>query len=93
MFLTSFLDDLNAQLAGMPPCCFFTLTPKIEIKNIINAQLWVYLRLSDRVSSVFLQISHLKPSKEKTRVRIRSLKIDVDAGTSSWQSLDIKLLL
>ncbi|XP_067116168.1 myostatin a [Osmerus mordax] len=86
--------DLNTQLAGMPPCCFFTLSPKIEFKNILSAQLWVYLRLSDRVSSVFLQISQLKPSKDvKTRVRIRSLKIDVDAGTSFWQSLDIKLLL
>lgn len=47
------------------------------------------------VTTVFLQISRLKPAKEgnSTRVRIRSLKIDTDAGSGSWQSVDIKSLL
>lgn len=47
------------------------------------------------VTTVFLQISRLKPDREgnNTRVRVRSLKVDADAGTGSWQSMDIKSLL
>ncbi|XP_056156925.1 growth/differentiation factor 8-like [Lampris incognitus] len=81
-------DDLSS-------CCLFNLSPKIQPKNIISAQLWVHLRPADMVSTVFLQISRLKPSKDgnNSRIRIRSLKIYIDAGASSWQSVDIKSLL
>ncbi|XP_023275008.1 growth/differentiation factor 8-like, partial [Seriola lalandi dorsalis] len=76
-------------------CCLFSLSPKIQPKNILSAKLWVHLRPADMVTTVFLQISHLKPGKEgnNTRVRVRSLKIDTDAGAGSWQSIDIKSLL
>lgn len=43
---------------------------------------------------MFLQISRLMPIKDGRRhVRIRSLKIDVDAGVKSWQSIDVKQVL
>lgn len=77
-------------------CCLFSLSPKIQPKNILRALLWVHLRPADMVTNVFLQISRLKPGKEgnNTRVRVRSLKIDTDtAGVGSWQSVDIKSLL
>lgn len=79
----------------MASCCLFSLSPKIQPKNILRAQLWVHLRPADMVTTVFLQISRLKPGKEgnSTRVRVRSLKIDAEAGTGSWQSIDIKSLL
>uniref|UniRef100_A0A3Q3F4N3 Growth/differentiation factor 8 n=1 Tax=Labrus bergylta TaxID=56723 RepID=A0A3Q3F4N3_9LABR len=79
----------------MSSCCLFSLSPKIQPKNILRAQLWVHLRPADMVTTVFLQISRLKPGKEgnSTRVRVRSLKIDTDAGAGSWQSIDIKSLL
>ncbi|CAB1434678.1 unnamed protein product [Pleuronectes platessa] len=76
-------------------CCLFSLSPKIQPRNILLAQLWVHLRPAHMVSTVFLQLSHLKPGKEgnNTRVRVRSLKIDIDAGAGSWQSIDIKSML
>lgn len=80
----------------MSSCCLFSLSPKIQPKNILRALLWVHLRPADTVTNVFLQISRLKPGKEgnNTRVRVRSLKIDTDtAGAGSWQSVDIKSLL
>lgn len=76
-------------------CCLFSLSPKIQPRNILSAQLWVHLRPAHMVTSVFLQISKLKPSREgnSTRVRVRSLKLDIDGGEGSWQSVDIKSLL
>lgn len=76
-------------------CCLFSLSPKIQPKNILRAQLWVHLRPAATVTTIFLQISHLKPGKEgnNTRVRVRSLKIEADAGAGSWQSIDMKSLL
>ncbi|CAL1597690.1 unnamed protein product [Knipowitschia caucasica] len=76
-------------------CCLFSLSPKIQPRNILSAQLWVHLRPPHTVSSVFLQISRLKPGREgnSTRVRVRSLQLDIDAGAGSWQSVDIKSLL
>ncbi|RVE75093.1 hypothetical protein OJAV_G00013350 [Oryzias javanicus] len=76
-------------------CCLFSLSPKIQPKNIQSAQLWVHLRPAHMVSTVFLQVSRLRPGKDgnSTRVRVRSLRIDADAGASSWQSIDIKSVL
>uniref|UniRef100_A0A3Q2ZZE3 Growth/differentiation factor 8 n=1 Tax=Kryptolebias marmoratus TaxID=37003 RepID=A0A3Q2ZZE3_KRYMA len=78
-------------------CCLFSLSPKIQPKNILSAQLWVHLRPASTVTTVFLQISRLKPGREgnhtRVRVRVRSLKIDTETGSSSWQSVDIKSLL
>ena len=43
---------------------------------------------------MFLQISRLMPSTDGSRhIGIRSLKIDVNAGVSSWKSIDVKQVL
>lgn len=91
----SFLPANQITQEEFSSCCLFSLSSKIQPKNILSAQLWVHLRPADTVTTVFLQISRLKPGKEgnNTRVRVRSLKIDTDAGASSWQSIDIKSLL
>lgn len=96
--LMTFFLSLSANPIAqdeLSSCCLFSLSSKIQPKNIISAQLWVHLRPADMVTTVFLQISRLKPTKDgnNTRIRIRSLKIDIDAGASSWQSIDIKSLL
>ncbi|KAL1021821.1 hypothetical protein UPYG_G00018500 [Umbra pygmaea] len=78
---------------GMP-CCFFNLSPKIQPNNILRAQLWVHLRPADIVTTVFLQISLVKVTSEgNSPIRILSLKVDVTAGASSWQSIDINQIL
>ncbi|XP_061572270.1 growth/differentiation factor 8-like [Cololabis saira] len=78
-------------------CCLFSLSPKIQPRNILRAQLWVHLRPADKLTTIFLQISRLKPGTgsegNTTRVRIRSLKIEMNTGAGSWQSVDIKSLL
>ncbi|XP_067459086.1 growth/differentiation factor 8 [Thunnus thynnus] len=79
------------QVDGEPGCCFFSFTQKFQASRVLRAQLWVHLRQSDEATTVFLQISRLMPVAEGSRhIRIRSLKIDVSAGVSSWQSIDVK---
>lgn len=82
------------QVEGMPKCCMFSLSPKILPDSILKAQLWIYLRPAEEPTTVFIQISRLKISSEgKSRSRIRSQKIDVNAQTNSWQHIDMKQLL
>ncbi|TKS67556.1 Growth/differentiation factor 8 [Collichthys lucidus] len=82
------------QVDEEPKCCFFSFTQKIQANRIVRAQLWVYLRSSNEATTVFLQISRLMPVTDGSRhIRIRSLKIDVNAGVSSWQSIDVKQVL
>ncbi|XP_061579844.1 growth/differentiation factor 8 [Cololabis saira] len=83
--------DSAVQVDGEPKCCFFSFTQKLQATRIVRAQLWVHLRPADEATTVFLQISRLMPATDgSTSVRIRSLKIDVNAGVSSWQSIDVK---
>ncbi|XP_034741617.1 growth/differentiation factor 8 [Etheostoma cragini] len=82
------------QVDGLPKCCFFSFTQKFQASRIVRAQLWVHLRPADEATTVFLQISRLMPVTDGNRhIRIRSLKIDVNAGVSSWQSIDVKQVL
>ena len=81
------------QVDRKPKCCFFSFSPKIQPIRIVKAQLWVHLRPADEDTTVFLQISRLMPVTDGNRHRIRSLKIDVKAGTKSWQSIDVKQVL
>lgn len=82
------------QADGEPKCCFFSFTQKFQANRIVRAQLWVHLRPADEATTVFLQISRLMPVTDGSRhIRIRSLKIDVNAGVSSWQSIDVKQVL
>ncbi|KAI1884873.1 hypothetical protein AGOR_G00214350 [Albula goreensis] len=86
--------DPIVQVDKKPRCCIFSFSPKIQSNRIVKAQLWVHLRPADEATTVFLQISRLKPVTDGNRhIRIRSLKIDVKAGTSSWQSIDVKQVL
>lgn len=82
------------QVDGQPKCCFFSITPKFQANRIVRAQLWVHLRPADEATTVFLQISRLMPVTDgNSHIRIRSLKIDVNAGVCSWQSIDVKQVL
>ncbi|XP_012691946.1 growth/differentiation factor 8 [Clupea harengus] len=85
--------DPIVQVDRKPKCCFFSFSPKIQPIRIVKAQLWVHLRPADEDTTVFLQISRLMPVTDGNRHRIRSLKIDVKAGTKSWQSIDVKQVL
>ncbi|KAK7154452.1 hypothetical protein R3I94_007699 [Phoxinus phoxinus] len=86
--------DPIVQVDRKPKCCFFSFSPKIQANRIVRAQLWVNLRPAEEVTTVFLQISRLMPVTDGGRhIRIRSLKIDVNAGVTSWQSIDVKQVL
>lgn len=77
-----------------PRCCFFSFSQKIQANRIVRAQLWVHLRAAEEATTVFLQISRLMPATDGSRhIGIRSLKIDVNAGVSSWKSIDVKQVL
>uniref|UniRef100_G3NDP5 Growth/differentiation factor 8 n=1 Tax=Gasterosteus aculeatus aculeatus TaxID=481459 RepID=G3NDP5_GASAC len=82
------------QTDGLPKCCFFSFNQKLQATRILRAQLWVNLRPSEEATTVFMQFSRLMPVTDGRRhVRIRSLKIEVNAGLSSWQSIDVKQVL
>ncbi|KAL6101310.1 mstn [Pungitius sinensis] len=82
------------QTDGEPKCCFFSFTQRLQATRVLRAQLWVNLRPAGEATTVFMQISRLMPATDGRRhVRIRSLKIDVKAGVSSWQSIDVKQVL
>ncbi|XP_059356417.1 growth/differentiation factor 8 [Carassius carassius] len=86
--------DSIVQVDRKPKCCFFSFSPKIQANRIVRAQLWVHLRPAEETTTVFLQISRLMPVTDGGRhIRIRSLKIDVNAGVTSWQSIDVKQVL
>nr|ADD71155.1 myostatin [Procypris rabaudi] len=86
--------DAIVQVDRKPKCCFFSFSPKIQASRIVRAQLWVHLRPAEEATTVFLQISRLMPVTDGGRhIRIRSLKIDVNAGVTSWQSIDVKQVL
>ncbi|XP_076858449.1 growth/differentiation factor 8 [Brachyhypopomus gauderio] len=86
--------DPIVQVDRKPKCCFFSFTPKVQANRVVRAQLWVHVRPAEEPTTVFLQISRLIPVTDGRRhVRIRSLKIDVNAGVRSWQSIDVKQVL
>nr|QCC30165.1 myostatin 1 [Schizothorax richardsonii] len=86
--------DPIVQVDRKPKCCFFSFSPKIQANRIVKAQLWVHLRPAEEATTVFLQISRLMPVTDGGRhIRIRSLKIEVNAGVTSWQSIDVKQVL
>lgn len=83
-----------SQANPMPRCCLFSLSPKILPDNIVKAQLWIHLRLGKETTTVFMQISRLQPPfYSNPQPKILSLKIDTDAQTNPWQSVDMKQLL
>nr|XP_015214769.1 PREDICTED: growth/differentiation factor 8 isoform X2 [Lepisosteus oculatus] len=86
--------DSTVQVDRKPKCCLFSFSPKIQPNRIVRAQLWIHLRPADEPTTVFLQISRLKPATDGNRhIRIRSLKLDINAGNPSWHSVDVKQVL
>ncbi|XP_077452693.1 growth/differentiation factor 8-like isoform X3 [Stigmatopora argus] len=60
--------------------CLFSLSPKIHTENILSAQLWVHLRPVHMVTTVFLQISRLKPGREGNNTRAWLRQSDTSYG-------------
>ncbi|KAG7256561.1 hypothetical protein CRUP_032739 [Coryphaenoides rupestris] len=86
--------DPVVQVNRAPRCCFFSFSQRLQANRIVRAQLWVHLRAAEEATTVFLQISRLMPATDGSRhIGIRSLKIDVNAGVSSWKSIDVKQVL
>uniref|UniRef100_A0A3B4AE57 Growth/differentiation factor 8 n=1 Tax=Periophthalmus magnuspinnatus TaxID=409849 RepID=A0A3B4AE57_9GOBI len=84
----------QVQVEARPQCCLFSFEQKLQSSRVLRAQLWVHLRPSPEPTTVFLQLSRLAPGHAGgVHIRIRSLKIDVTAGVSSWQSIDVKQVL
>lgn len=79
------------QRDGQPKCCFFSFSNKFQANRVVGAQLWFKLRPAHEATTVFLQISRLSPAADGVRrIRIRSLKVDVSAGVSSWRRIDVE---
>lgn len=93
MFMATEPDPL-VQVDGRPQCCLFSFGQRLQSSRVVKAQLWVHLRSSPEPTTVFLQISRLAPGHDGSRhIRIRSLKMDLKPGVSSWQSIDVKQVL
>ncbi|XP_008327219.1 growth/differentiation factor 8 [Cynoglossus semilaevis] len=95
IMLTGTEPDSVVQEDGEPKCCLFSFTPKLQTSRIVRAVVWVHLRPTDEETTLFLQISRLMPATDGNRrqIRIRSLKVDVSPGASSWHSIDVKQVL
>ncbi|XP_062845906.1 myostatin a [Trichomycterus rosablanca] len=84
----------ETEADNVPRCCVFSLSPRILPDNIVKAQLWINLRLDKGATSVYMQISRLRPPySSNPRPKILSLKIEVDTQTNPWQNIDMKHLL
>ncbi|XP_072301397.1 growth/differentiation factor 8 [Eucyclogobius newberryi] len=93
MFMATEPDAL-VQVDARPQCCLFSFGQRLQWSQVVRAQLWVHLRPSPEPTTVFLQMSRLAPGLAGGRhIRIRSLKLDMKAGVSSWQSVDVKQVL
>uniref|UniRef100_L7N1C6 Growth/differentiation factor 8 n=1 Tax=Myotis lucifugus TaxID=59463 RepID=L7N1C6_MYOLU len=87
--------DLLTQVEGKPKCCFFNFNSKIQFNEVVQAQLWIYLRPVMTPTTVFVQILRLvEPMEDGTRYTgIQSLKLDMSPGAGIWQSIDVKTVL
>ncbi|KAG8558664.1 hypothetical protein GDO81_017095 [Engystomops pustulosus] len=78
-----------------PKCCYFKVSTKLQLNKITKAQLWIYLKPIQRPTTVVVQILRLiKPLKDGSRhIGIRALKLEMNPGPGSWQSIDVKTVL
>ncbi|KAM4626715.1 growth/differentiation factor 8-like isoform 2-T2 [Discoglossus pictus] len=78
-----------------PKCCFFKFSSKVQFNKIAKAQLWIHLKPVQKSTTVVVQILRLiKPLKDGTRhTGIRALKLEMNPGSGTWQSFDVKTVL
>lgn len=90
-----FTAELVADLTEKPKCCYFKESSKIQLNKISKAQLWIHLKPIQRSTTVVVQILRLiKPLKDGSRhIGIRALKLEMNPGPGSWQSIDVKTVL
>ncbi|XP_053546293.1 growth/differentiation factor 8-like [Bombina bombina] len=87
--------DFPIEVSEKPKCCFFKFSSKIQYSKISKAQLWIHLKPVQKPTTVVVQILRLiKPLKDGTRhTGIRALKLDMNPGSGTWQSIDVKTVL
>ncbi|XP_073503953.1 growth/differentiation factor 8-like [Phyllobates terribilis] len=87
--------EFVADVAEKPKCCYFKVSSKIQLNKISKAQLWIHLKPVQRSTTVVVQILRLiKPLKDGSRhIGIRALKLEMNPGPGSWQSIDVKTVL
>ncbi|KAM4698214.1 growth/differentiation factor 8-like [Rhinophrynus dorsalis] len=78
-----------------PKCCYFKFSSIMQYNKIAKAQLWIYLKPVQKRTTVFVQTFRLpKPLNEVGRsTGIRSLKLEINPGSGTWKSLDVKTAL
>ncbi|KAM8934681.1 growth/differentiation factor 8 [Pelodytes ibericus] len=83
------------DMTEKPKCCFFQFSSKVQLNKISKAQLWVHLKPVQKPTTVVVQILRLiKPLKDGTRYTgIRALKLEMNPGSGTWQSIDVKTVL
>ncbi|XP_063788815.1 growth/differentiation factor 8-like [Pseudophryne corroboree] len=87
--------EITTAAAEKTKCCFFKLSSKIQLSKISKAQLWIYLKSVQKPTTVVVQILRLiKPLNDGTRhTGIRALKLEMNPGPGTWQSIDVKTVL
>ncbi|OCT61388.1 growth/differentiation factor 8 [Xenopus laevis] len=88
-------SGISIDTQEKPICCFFKFSSKVQLTKISKAQLWIHLKPVQKPTTVVVQISRLiKPLKDGTRYTgIRSLKLEMNPGSGTWQSIDVKTVL
>ncbi|XP_066433735.1 growth/differentiation factor 8-like [Eleutherodactylus coqui] len=87
--------EFAADTTEKPKCCYFKVSSKVQLNKISKAQLWIHLKPVQRPTTVVVQILRLiKPLKDGSRhIGIRALKLEMNPGPGSWQSIDVKTVL
>ncbi|MEE6490381.1 hypothetical protein FKM82_015862 [Ascaphus truei] len=87
--------DFSIEVTEKPKCCSFKFSSKIQLNKISRAQLWIHLKPVQKPMTVVIQILRLiKPLKDGTRYTgIRTLKLEMNPDSGTWQSIDVKTVL
>ncbi|KAM4698213.1 growth/differentiation factor 8-like [Rhinophrynus dorsalis] len=87
--------DMSIEVSEKPKCCFFKISSKVQLNKISKAKLWIHLKPVQKPTTVVVQILRLiKPLKDGTRYTgIRALKLEMNPGSGTWQSIDVKTVL
>ncbi|XP_069839621.1 growth/differentiation factor 8-like [Dendropsophus ebraccatus] len=87
--------EFVADMTEKSNCCYFKVRSKIQLNKISKAQLWIHLKPVQKPTTVVVQILRLiKPLKDGSRhIGIRALKLEMNPGSGSWQSIDVKTVL
>lgn len=87
--------EFVADTTEKTKCCYFKVSSKIQLNKISKAQLWIHLKPVQKPTTVVVQILRvIKPLKDGSRhIGIRALKLEMNPGPGSWQSIDVKTVL